>query len=120
MVHDSSVLPTISDINECTRNTDGCDHTCSNTMGSYNCRCWIGYRLATNGRTCQGNYFLVSCKVNIHSAVFQILMNVPLILMDVTTFALILSDPICVDVQLGMHLPAIGVHVKVMSSYARI
>ena len=40
-------------------------------------------------------------------------MNAPLTLMDVTTFALILSDPICADVEMDMHLPPIGVHVKV-------
>ena len=47
-------------------------------------------------------------------------MNVPLMLMDVTTFALTLSDPICVAVEVGMHLPGMGVHVKVMSSHACI
>ena len=70
--NDSSVVPIISDINECTLNVDGCDHTCTNTLGSYYCRCRSGYRLATGGRTCQGNYCLISCKINIHSAVFQI------------------------------------------------
>ena len=43
-------------------------------------------------------------------------MNVLLTLMDVTTFALTLLDPICVAVEVGMQFLAIGIHVKVMSS----
>ena len=46
----------ISDINECTLNTDGCSQGCTNTQGSYYCGCNSGYTLATNGRTCQGVY----------------------------------------------------------------
>ena len=40
-------------------------------------------------------------------------MSVHLALMDVATFALILLDPICVHVEMGMHLLPIGVHAKV-------
>jgi hypothetical protein len=43
-----------SDINECNENTDACDHLCSNTVGSYTCNCRTGYRLASNGLTCNG------------------------------------------------------------------
>lgn len=43
-----------SDINECMENTDACDHLCSNTVGSYTCRCHTGYRLASDGLTCNG------------------------------------------------------------------
>ena len=42
------------DINECELNTDGCDHSCSNTIGSYTCSCRDGYTLAADGRSCQG------------------------------------------------------------------
>lgn len=43
-----------SDINECNENTDACDHRCSNTIGSYTCSCRTGYRLASDGLTCNG------------------------------------------------------------------
>ena len=47
-------LPLLTDINECSINTDGCAHSCSNTIGSYTCSCRTGYRLASNGRSCEG------------------------------------------------------------------
>ncbi|XP_035689588.1 fibrillin-2-like [Branchiostoma floridae] len=34
------------DYNECSRNTDDCQHNCVNTLGSYRCTCWNGYRLS--------------------------------------------------------------------------
>ncbi|KAG7467015.1 hypothetical protein MATL_G00148880 [Megalops atlanticus] len=33
------------DINECNKKNGGCDHECNNTMGSYRCSCWPGYKL---------------------------------------------------------------------------
>ena len=41
-----------SDINECSSNTNGCDHVCTNTEGSFQCSCNDGYTLSTNGRSC--------------------------------------------------------------------
>ncbi len=46
-----------TDINECHRR-GRCQHSCQNTPGSFRCTCPQGYRLATNGRTCQGKYCL--------------------------------------------------------------
>ena len=46
------------DINECNLNTDGCAHICTNTIGSYTCSCRTGYRLLSNGRSCQGTIVL--------------------------------------------------------------
>ena len=43
-----------SDIDECHENTDACDHLCSNNNGSYTCSCRSGYRLASDGVTCNG------------------------------------------------------------------
>ena len=43
---------TCQDIDECTGNTHGCDQVCNNTIGSYECSCYTGYQLLTNG-TCQ-------------------------------------------------------------------
>ncbi|XP_058494160.1 hemicentin-1 isoform X1 [Solea solea] len=40
------------DINEC-EVRDACQHECMNTPGSHRCLCPLGYRLMTNGKTCQ-------------------------------------------------------------------
>ncbi|KAB5517168.1 hypothetical protein PHYPO_G00186550 [Pangasianodon hypophthalmus] len=40
------------DINECEQR-DMCQHECVNTPGSHRCLCPNGYRLMTNGKTCQ-------------------------------------------------------------------
>ena len=36
------------------KDNGGCDHTCLNVAGSYNCSCKSNYELADNGRTCEG------------------------------------------------------------------
>ena len=43
------------DINEC-NSTDkgGCDHNCSNTLGSYNCSCNEGFVMLGENNTCIG------------------------------------------------------------------
>ena len=43
-----------SDINECQENTDGCSQMCSNTIGSYVCSCYAGYRLSLDRHSCIG------------------------------------------------------------------
>ena len=43
-----------ADINECKYNNGGCDHTCNNQEGSYNCLCDAGYTLEENGLGCSG------------------------------------------------------------------
>ena len=42
------------DINECSRNTSGCNQTCANTVGSYYCSCNSGYNLSDNDHDCIG------------------------------------------------------------------
>ena len=42
------------DINECSEHISGCNQLCNNTLGSYNCTCYTGYLLGSNGRTCYG------------------------------------------------------------------
>ena len=42
----------LQDINECMANTDGCEQTCTNTDGSFECSCDSGFVLAGDGRTC--------------------------------------------------------------------
>ena len=48
------LIKIIVDINECNVNNGGCEHTCTNTVGSYNCSCNTGYQLSL-GQHCSGN-----------------------------------------------------------------
>ena len=41
-----------SDINECNTGNGGCSQICTNSIGSFECRCNSGYNLAADGRTC--------------------------------------------------------------------
>ena len=43
-----------SDIDECLTDNGGCTQTCDNTEGSYQCSCWNGYELTSDGHTCTG------------------------------------------------------------------
>ena len=45
----------ITDINECSQGNGGCEHTCTNTIGSYYCTCNTGYLQVSNGKHCSGN-----------------------------------------------------------------
>ncbi|XP_023563372.1 signal peptide, CUB and EGF-like domain-containing protein 2 isoform X2 [Octodon degus] len=40
------------DVDECLENNGGCQHTCVNAMGSYECRCKEGFFLSDNQHTC--------------------------------------------------------------------
>ena len=42
------------DVDECEEGTSGCQQDCNNTIGSYNCKCQPGYRLAEDGHMCNG------------------------------------------------------------------
>ncbi|XP_078703823.1 uncharacterized protein LOC144928916 isoform X2 [Branchiostoma floridae x Branchiostoma belcheri] len=66
-----------TDIDECSNNDGGCDHTCENTPGSYTCSCHPGYQLSglqqcvdfdecfsspcQNGGTCQNLFDEYRC-----------------------------------------------------------
>ena len=43
-----------SDINECNTSKGGCDHTCTNSVGSYTCSCNDGYELNFDDHACDG------------------------------------------------------------------
>lgn len=51
--------PRVLDVNEC-RHFPGrlCAHKCENTPGSYQCSCTTGFKLASDGRNCEGNFIL--------------------------------------------------------------
>ena len=42
------------DINECELNNGGCDHNCTNQIGSFLCSCDPGYVLDGDGLACNG------------------------------------------------------------------
>ena len=52
-----------SDIDECEEGTDGCDHNCTNTDGSYYCTCMDGYELNSDNHTCAGAQLLINTYV---------------------------------------------------------
>ena len=42
------------DHDECGTNSDACEQHCHNLNSSYYCTCMNGYRLGTDGRSCNG------------------------------------------------------------------
>ena len=48
----------IIDINECNTNNGGCNQTCTNTVGSYECSCNTGYSLDLDNMGCTRKYTL--------------------------------------------------------------
>ena len=42
----------ISDKDECRINNGGCNQTCINTRGSYHCLCKSGFKLDSDGKSC--------------------------------------------------------------------
>ncbi|KAI8507036.1 hypothetical protein Bbelb_154750, partial [Branchiostoma belcheri] len=48
----SNSVPSCSDINECSVVNGGCDHVCTNTMGTFHCSCVTGYTLDADGYSC--------------------------------------------------------------------
>ena len=51
---DSTMHPSLSDINECLTGNGGCQHNCNNQPGTYSCSCNAGYALANDGTSCSG------------------------------------------------------------------
>ena len=41
-----------TDVDECAEGNGGCQQSCVNMMGSYECRCWEGFFLSDNQHTC--------------------------------------------------------------------
>ena len=44
----------ITDIDECERGIDECQHICNNIDGSFYCSCYPGYTLNPDGENCTG------------------------------------------------------------------
>ncbi len=54
------------DINECGINAGPCEQVCSNNVGSFECSCWNGYRLESNGLNCSGKKIITmwGCRIS--------------------------------------------------------
>ena len=50
-----------SDIFECCNGNGGCEHTCTNTAGSYYCTCNTGYSLNSDKHKCDGKVYISLC-----------------------------------------------------------
>ena len=47
-------MVSITDVDECQTNNGGCNQTCTNEYGLFECSCDIGYTLALDGLDCDG------------------------------------------------------------------
>ena len=53
-----------TDINECMADEGGCEHNCTNLIGSYFCGCLEGYELDIDGHMCNGTRNKFGCKAS--------------------------------------------------------
>ena len=49
------------DVDECQTNNAGCNQTCTDTYGSFECSCGTGYKLAVDDLDCDGNNLTFKC-----------------------------------------------------------
>ena len=61
-------MNTVSDVNECAEDTDDCAQVCIDIDLGYTCSCQSGYRLASDGRGCDGK-----ARNLMHSVILSIL-----------------------------------------------
>ena len=47
------------DVDECLSDNGGCDHSCTDSDGSYTCSCNNGYQLNSDGHKCDGKQAFV-------------------------------------------------------------
>ena len=45
------------DVNECSESNGGCGQICTNTIGSFDCSCNLGYELNSNRFSCDGKHY---------------------------------------------------------------
>ncbi|XP_066300830.1 E-selectin-like [Branchiostoma lanceolatum] len=55
----SSNVPSCNDIDECSAANGGCDHACTNTAGSFQCSCVVGFNLNVDSHSCDAQAFKV-------------------------------------------------------------
>ena len=61
----------LTDINECQNNNGGCDQKCLNSVGSYQCDCFKGYKYDKQTNRCNGKSLLFCNLKKIFSFIFQ-------------------------------------------------
>lgn len=44
----------MKEVDECETQNHGCQHECINTLGGYECSCYIGYELHSDKKSCEG------------------------------------------------------------------
>ena len=54
----------ILDIDECLTGNGGCNQTCNNNMGSFECSCAEGYLLHADGKQCTGTNIIYTLLEN--------------------------------------------------------
>ena len=59
------------DINECDTTNGRCEHSCTNTIGSFICSCDTGYQLDGNGLSCSGEGLRID-KLYSHDGMSQV------------------------------------------------
>ena len=70
-------------VEKCEENNGGCNHTCTDTQNGTSCSCHNGYRLLSDGTSCEGKTTLIITAVEFMVLLLQISMNVSLIREDV-------------------------------------
>lgn len=79
-----------------------CSQRCSNTVGSYVCSCFDGYRLGSDGETCNGTISIHHYSITTLNTVFQISMSALMELTDVVKIARIHLDHTHAAVEAGI------------------
>lgn len=46
----------MKEVDECELQDHGCEHECINTLGGYECACYIGYELHSDKKTCESKF----------------------------------------------------------------
>ena len=64
------------DIDECLVRNGGCQESCINMQGSFECRCMKGYMLQSDGKSCSGVLAFTQRPSKVKKGYFDILWNV--------------------------------------------
>lgn len=46
----------MKEVDECEHMDHGCEHECINTLGGYECACYIGYELHSDKKSCESKW----------------------------------------------------------------
>ena len=88
-----SMFVLFADIDECETGEHNCSQTCSNTLGSFECKCRAGYSLQDDGVTCAGRHSYIHTYVHIRT-----------LYACVSLYLYVYDVPECVCVHSCMHM----------------